>query len=97
MGTLGLMIDYKLTHYPGHISHLRSGTDIRFHHVNSKTQFAVHSHNRFTLVHICVPHQIRLIKYANSPPSACVEIYLIVNPLHAKFFRGNINIYLHFV
>ena len=26
-----------------------------------------------------------------------VMLYDVVNPLRAKFFRGNINIYLHFV
>ena len=30
--------------------------------------------------------------------SSATEFYIVViNPLRAKFFRGNINIYLHFV
>ena len=34
---------------------------------------------------------------ALSYPSVDAIVELVVNPLRAKFFRGNINIYLHFV
>ena len=32
-----------------------------------------------------------------APDWYCASVPAIINPLRAKFFRGNINIYLHFV